>query len=388
MDKTTYKILVVDDEPDLQPLVLQRMRRAIRSKQYKFEFASNGVEALEILKQDKTFDIVLADINMPRMDGITLLQQIPMADPDIRSVVVSAYGDMKNIRKAMNAGAFDFITKPIDFMDLRATIERTIGHIEMWKEIGSSEIHTSINNESGIASRMQMAILPRNFPAGRNYKLFGTVEPSSSISGDFYDVVVLENGLLGLAIADVSDKGLPAAMFMMSSRSLFKGAAIGARDPSGVLNEVNSRLIEGNDEGMFVTIFYCIFDPFTGKVEYANGGHCHPLVIHSDGTHDFLLSKGGGALGMADIIEFENRTVKLHPGDHLILYTDGAVMAENPSGEMFGEERLVGVVKDSMNDPEEGVDEKVVSAIQDFCGNRAPADDITCLVLRYDNPLF
>ncbi len=127
MAKRPYLILVVDDEADLEVLMQQRMRRSIRDGRYAFVFASSGLEALERLRQDN-IDIVLSDINMPEMDGLTLLQQIPMVDPDVRSVIVTAYGDIDNIRTAMNRGAFDFITKPIDFEDLRATIERALEH--------------------------------------------------------------------------------------------------------------------------------------------------------------------------------------------------------------------------------------------------------------------
>ena len=124
-----YKILVVDDEPDVEPLVLQRMRRKIRDGSYTFVFAQNGIEALARLHEDREIVMVLSDINMPQMDGLTLLQQIPKVDPDLRAVIISAYGDMKNIRTAMNRGAFDFVTKPIDFEDLEVTIERTLSSI-------------------------------------------------------------------------------------------------------------------------------------------------------------------------------------------------------------------------------------------------------------------
>ena len=134
----TNKILVVDDEPDVEPLVLQRMRRKIRSGIYSFVFAQNGLEALERLREDNDIDMVLSDINMPQMDGLTLLEQIPKVDPELRAVIISAYGDMKNIRTAMNRGAFDFVTKPIDFEDLEITIERTLGHIAEWREALSS----------------------------------------------------------------------------------------------------------------------------------------------------------------------------------------------------------------------------------------------------------
>ncbi len=130
----TCRILVVDDEPDLEDLVNQRMRRDIRSGRYSFVFARNGVEALERLNGDDEIDIVLTDINMPEMDGLTLLDQIPAYNPKLRCVIVSAYGDMKNIRTAMNRGAFDFLNKPIDFDDLRQTIERSVKHLATMRE--------------------------------------------------------------------------------------------------------------------------------------------------------------------------------------------------------------------------------------------------------------
>ena len=160
-----YKILVVDDEPDVEPLLLQRMRRKIRSGQYQFVFAHNGVDALEKLNKYEGIDMVLSDINMPQMDGLTLLEQIPDVDPNIRAVIISAYGDMKNIRTAMNRGAFDFVTKPLDFDDLQVTIERTLNHVEEWREaLSSRDKLVALQNELDIASQMQQSILPTAFP--------------------------------------------------------------------------------------------------------------------------------------------------------------------------------------------------------------------------------
>ena len=162
-----YKILVVDDEPDLEPLILQRMRREIRAGHYEFVFAHNGVEALELLNADDEIDMVLSDINMPRMDGLTLLAQIPDVNPDVRCVIISAYGDMKNIRTAMNRGAFDFVTKPLDFADLRVTIERTLQHLLEWRAaLASRDQLVVLQNELDVASTMQQSILPTRFPEG------------------------------------------------------------------------------------------------------------------------------------------------------------------------------------------------------------------------------
>lgn len=128
------KILVVDDEPDLEVLIKQKFRKQIREKEYEFYFAENGKEALKRLMEQPEVDIVLSDINMPEMDGLTLLSRLSESSPLIKSVIVSAYGDMENIRTAMNRGAFDFITKPINFEDLTLTMEKTLKHAKHIKE--------------------------------------------------------------------------------------------------------------------------------------------------------------------------------------------------------------------------------------------------------------
>ena len=287
--RESYKILVVDDEPDLQPLMLQRMRRQIRSGRYSFVFAHNGLEALDLLRQDDDIDMVVSDINMPQMDGLTLLEQIPKVDPNIRSVIISAYGDMKNIRTAMNRGAFDFVTKPLDFNDLRITIDRTLVHLTEWREaLASRDQLVALQNELNVASKMQQSILPTVFPSKDDYISFASMEPARNVGGDFYDFMNLEDGKIGLAIADVSDKGVPAALFMMSSRTLLKGAAIGNERPGDTLEEVNNLLCDDNDALMFVTLLYAVYDPDTSELSYANGGHNSPVIVHPNGETTIL----------------------------------------------------------------------------------------------------
>ncbi len=130
----TAKILVIDDEPLLEYLILQLFRHQIRTQEFEFYFAINGVQALDKLQSDGSFDLVLTDINMPEMDGLTLLENLPAIDPTLKAIVVSAYGDMANIRTAMNRGAFDFLTKPIDFDDLKITINKTLEFVRLARE--------------------------------------------------------------------------------------------------------------------------------------------------------------------------------------------------------------------------------------------------------------
>ena len=383
MTQSTYKILVVDDEPDVEPLVLQRMRRDIRRRKYEFVFAQNGVEALDVLSRDEDIDMVISDINMPQMDGLTLLGQIAELNPDIRSIIVSAYGDMQNIRTAMNRGAFDFVTKPLDFGDLRLTIERTLRHLEEWRDaLASRDKLVALQNELDVASGIQQSILPTAFPKGDGYQVYANMEPARNVGGDFFDVVNLENDRIGLAIADVSDKGVPAALFMMSSRTWMKGAAIGNPEPSEVLEEVNSLLHDGNDTQMFVTALYAVYEPETGEFTYASGGHDAPLLVRADGSSELLPLTGGIALGIIPELEYGQNTVKLNPGETIVLYTDGITEAMNNEGEQFGVERMREVFANSVPKTSDEATRTIFDAVNEFADGAAQSDDITCLTLR------
>ena len=378
----TYSILVVDDEPDLEPLMLQRLRRDIRSGRYRMTFARDGVEALQMLDADPDIDMVLSDINMPRMDGLTLLEKIPEVSPNLRSVIISAYGDMKNIRTAMNRGAFDFVTKPVDFDDLRFTIDRTLQHVEELREaLNARDKLLAIQNELDVASTMQQSILPTSFPSSSTYKVFGTMQPARNVGGDFFDVMRLQNDHVGLAIADVSGKGVPAALFMMSSRTLLKGAAIGVGSPGAVLSEVNNLLHEDNSAQMFVTMLYAIFNPTTMTFTYSSGGHDAPLLIHSDGTSTLLPLTNGIALGILPDFEYHQESIQLSPGDTIVLYTDGVTEAMDMHGVQLGINRVRSVFAESPPADAEEVGLEVVKAVVDFAQDAPQHDDITCLTL-------
>ena len=378
-----YKILVVDDEPDLEPLMLQRMRRDIRRGQYEFVFAHDGNEALACLNDHEDVDMVLSDINMPGMDGLTLLEQIPHVDPKIRAVMVSAYGDMKNIRTAMNRGAFDFVTKPIDFEDLRVTIERTLRHMMEWREaLASRDKLVALQNELDVAQKIQQSVLPTEFPISDYYEIDGHMQAAREVGGDFYDVLRLENGRIGLSVADVSDKGVPAALFMMSTLTLLKGSAIGVGAPAAVLTEVNDLLNEDNETAMFVTLLYAVFNPANGLLNYANGGHNPPIIVHPDGNSDILPSTGGIALGVAPGFEYAESAVTLDPGDTIVLYTDGVTEAMNAEGEEFGLDRLRNLFTNSpLKSPKE-TNTAIFEAVSAFAGETPQSDDITCLAFR------
>ena len=378
------KILVVDDEPDLELLLRQKFRRKIRSGVLTLVFAQNGVEALEQLKVHGDVDMVLSDINMPQMDGLTLLHQLNQLNYDLRAVIVTAYGDMKNIRTAMNRGAFDFVTKPLDFKDLDTTISKTLAHLEVMREaLRSRDELVALRQELGVAARMQESILPTQFPDDPRYEVHAWMTPAKEVGGDFYDFFKLDNGRVGIVIADVSGKGVPAALFMMVSRTLMKGTAIGEPDPAKCLKEVNRLLIESNEESMFVTVFYASFDPATGRLDYANAGHNLPYVVKPTGEVGPIDCDAGLVLGVLPGFDFPGGTTYLEPGDGVFFYTDGITEAMDENGAEFGDEDLAAVLTEVAGSSAATYNRKAVQAVQEHAGEAAQSDDITCLSLRY-----
>ena len=377
-----YKILVVDDELDVEPLFRQRLRRYVRAGRYELVFAHNGVEALKRLKQESGFAMVITDINMPEMDGLTLLGEIFSVDPNMHSVIISAYGDMQNIRTAMNRGAFDFVTKPLDFADLQITIERTLRNAMEWQEVlGARDRMLALQHQLDFGRVIQESAVPRTFPLDPRFRLFGCMATAWEVGGDYYDVINLADGKYGLVIADVSEKGIPAAMTMMSIRSQIRAAAILRRQPGEVLRDVNELLCGDNDAVMFVTALYAIYDPAGGELNYANGGHNPPLLVHRDGNSEVLALTGGVVLGVVPGLDYGQASIKLTPGDAVLLYTDGLPEAENADGEQFGMERLQDVFVGARHaDPQE-ITEVIIEAVGAFVGAAPQHDDLTCLTL-------
>ena len=244
--ETPTQILVVDDEPDIELMMRQKMRRQIRKGRYAFDFALNGIEALEKLNapRDPPYDLLVTDINMPKMNGLELLGEIARRNAEVKSIVVSAYGDMDNIRTAMNLGAVDFVTKPVDFDELETTIARTEEQIRTWRDaVQSRDRRRAREIELDMARTLQRSVLPGEMPASHRYEIEARMTPAREIGGDFFDIVKLEDEHLGIAVADVSGKGIPAALFLVGARSVLKGTAIGASEPGTVLSEMN-RIIE------------------------------------------------------------------------------------------------------------------------------------------------
>ena len=379
----SYKLLVVDDEEAMARMFRQSMRPEIRRGLYHLVFAGSGVEALQCLSEEPDVDLVITDINMPEMDGLTLLGHLSERSWDLRSVVVSAYGDMKNIRTAMALGAVDFVTKPVDFDDMKETIERSLRTLDQWREaVANRDQLLSLRRELDLAGRIQRSVLPAELPQAEGYDLHALVEPAREVAGDFYDILRLDGGRVGIAVADVSGKGVPAALLMMATRTLLRGAAIGLGDPSEALSEVNSLMCLNNPDSMFVTAFFCVLDPQSGEVMYANAGHPPPLLVRADGSVAPLESARNMVLGLLPEAEYELFTLSLEPGEALFMYTDGVTEAMDASEEDFGEGRLSSLLSAAVGSDAQGLNARVVEAVREFACGELQYDDVTCVALR------
>jgi sigma-B regulation protein RsbU (phosphoserine phosphatase) len=382
-----FKVLIVDDEPDLEVLIRQRFRKKIKDGEFEFVFAHDGQEALNKLDEDPDLDVVMSDINMPVMDGLTLLLRLADIDRVLKTVIVSAYGDMQNIRTAMNRGAYDFLVKPIDFADFEITLNKTIEELQSIKEgLRAREELSAIQHELSIASRIQQSILPRVFPPfpGRSdFEIYAQMTPAREVGGDFYDFFLVDKDRLGFVIGDVSGKGVPAAIFMAVCRTLLKATALQGLTAGECIKYVNDVLTRQSDTAMFVTIFYGILHTNTGELEFCIAGHNPPYIVTSSGDVRTLSEPAGMIAGAFEQASFETGRTRLNAGDSIFLFTDGVTESLAANGEFYTEQRLRGVLERAPGGLAEEMVSTVVSEVRIFSAGAIPSDDITALALKY-----
>jgi len=387
-DYTHVKIMVVDDEVDLEPLIRQKFRRQIRDGVYDFVFAYNGLEALTRLIEYPEIGIILSDINMPEMDGLTLLMKLKeLKNPGLKTVIVSAYGDMENIRTAMNRGAFDFLTKPISFDDLEITINKTMEEIMLLRH--SMEEHDqliSIQQDLQTAHEIQQAILPKVFPPFPNrhdFDIYAAMIAAREVGGDFFDFFMIDNDRLGFVIGDVSGKGVPAAIFMAVSRTLIRATGLKAIPAAECMHYVNNLLCNESVSCMFVTVFYGILNTMTGELEYVNAGHNPPYLLTGNGLKKVEMT-GGTILGCIEDFQYKSRKIMLAPGDRLFLYTDGVTEAFTKHNEAYGDERLERFLEQYQGFSIEELVKGVLTEVNEHSFGVPQSDDITLLSICFN----
>jgi serine phosphatase RsbU (regulator of sigma subunit) len=272
-----------------------------------------------------------------------------------------------------------YLAKSLDFMEagLRERIQ------ELVKTTAAKE---RIESELHIARQIQMSILPKVFPPfphRGDFDLYAVIEPVKEVGGDFYDFFLLDDQHLCFVIGDVSDKGVPASLYMAVTKTLIKAVAQQGHPPGEILTRVNRELASGDTSSMFVTVFLGILDTVSGRVLFANGGHNPPLVMRTQGAVEYLDLSHGVLVGALEGSAYETAELVLSPGDALFLYTDGVTEANNVNEELFSEDRLLESLQGLQGTSPDETVEAVRARVNTFAAGAPQADDITMLMIRF-----
>ncbi len=246
-----------------------------------------------------------------------------------------------------------------------------------------------IGAELGVARQIQADILPRifpPFPSRDDFDIYATMTPAKEVGGDFYDFFLVDDDHLALVIADVSGKGVPAALFMMISKALIKNRVMAGDSPSLALSNVNEQLCEGNEAEQFVTVWLAVIELSTGHGIAANAGHEHPALRRADGSYELIIYRHSPAVATLEGMRFREHEFQLNPGDSLFVYTDGVAEATDSHNELFGADRMLDALNANIASTPAELLPAVKRSIDAFVGEAPQFDDITMLNLQYYGP--
>lgn len=270
------------------------------------------------------------------------------------------------------------------FNDMTESLRK---HMEELRAVTAKE--ERIAGELSVATRIQANMLPVDFPPfpeRKEFDLYATMNPAKEVGGDFYDFFLIDDDHLAVVIADVSGKGVPAAMFMAISKTLIKTRALSGGTPSEILADVNEQLCENNRESMFVTVWLAIIEISTGKGVSSNAGHEHPALMRKNGSFELVKNRHSLAVAAMDGMRFRQNEFELHPGDRLYVYTDGVPEATNASDTLFGTDRMLDSLNARKGDSLSDLLIGVKADIDAFVGDAVQFDDITMVCLDYYGP--
>ena len=304
----------------------------------------------------------------------------------VRKLVVRNIHKINESLSAITDGNLDTVVdvrSHLEFDSLSNDINATVDTLKRYIK----EAEERIDAELAFAKAIQHSALPTVHPLYDNRKefdIFASMHTAKEVGGDFYDFYFIDDDHLAFLIADVSGKGIPAAMFMMRSKTIIKSYAESGMSVEEVFTLANEKLCEGNDAGMFVTAWMGILNIRNGKVLFANAGHNHPLVKHSDGTFEYLKSRAGFVLAGMEGVRYRKNELVLEPGDAIYLYTDGVTEATDLNEELYGEDRLHSILEKYKDETMEVICSEIKKDVDLFAGEAPQFDDITMLALKYN----
>lgn len=304
----------------------------------------------------------------------------------VRKLVVKNIHKVNTSLSAITEGKLDTVVdvrSHVEFDSLSNDINATVDTLKRYIK----EAEERIDAELAFAKAIQHSALPSVFPPYPNrkeFEIYATMHTAKEVGGDFYDFYFIDDDNLAFLMADVSGKGIPAAMFMMTAKTIIKSCAESGMSVEQVLTVANEKLCEGNDEGMFVTAWMGILNTKTGKVLFANAGHNPPLVKHADGTYEYLKSRAGFVLAGMEGVRYRKNELDLAPGDAIYLYTDGVTEATDLNTELYGEDRLHTVLEKYKDAAPQVICNEVKRDVDAFVGEAPQFDDITMLALKFN----
>jgi sigma-B regulation protein RsbU (phosphoserine phosphatase) len=369
------RILIADDQTD----VLEALRLLLSQYDYALQLVTTPVTVLDQLRAG-SWDLLLMDLNYSRdttsgREGLELLRAARAIDATLPVVAMTAWGNIELAVEAMRSGAQSFVQKPWDNTELVQVLQR-----EVERGRGLREQSDRHQREEREGLMIQRALLPATLPITEAFEVAGAWQPASGFGGDCYDTFTFGPTTLGLSIADVAGKGLPAALLMSSLQAAVRAFALESTPPHAICASVNRLLCGQMIAGRFATLCYVRLERGRNVVCYANAGHNPPLVARTDGTID-RLTVGGTVLGVFPDAEYRTGEVALQSGDRLLLYTDGITEARNAEDEEFGEDRLTDALRSHRHLGANALFETVLKRVTQFTGDRGFQDDATLLVV-------
>jgi sigma-B regulation protein RsbU (phosphoserine phosphatase) len=332
--QTVARVLVADDQAD----VLEALRWLLTGEGYEPEFVSSTEAVMERLRE-RAFDLLLMDLNYSRdttsgREGLELIPQVRAHDPSMPIVVMTGWGSVDTAVEAMRRGAKSFVQKPWEDVTLLEILQREIEDARAMRRRDARQ-----QKEFEDARLIQRGLLPTAMPQTSAVQLASSWQPANGVGGDCFDALTFPGGGVGITIADVAGKGVPAALLMSNLQAAVRAFAQEEAAPSAVATSVNRLLCRNMASGRFVTFCYARVDMAAGRLTFANAGHNPPLLVHADGRIDKLMP-GGTVLGVFAESTYEQGEFRIARGDRLVLYTDGITEGRNGAGDELGEDRL------------------------------------------------
>ena len=383
-----WALLVVDDNEDNRYTLVQRLKRLGYPD---VTTAVDGRDALDKLEQ-RAFDLVLLDIMMPGLTGYEVLERMKADErlQHIPVVMISAVDQLESVVRCIELGAEDYLPKPFNPTLLRARVGASLEKKRLRDEIIA---HLGrIEQDLATARQIQLSMVPADFQIAtpsQTMEVYGTLLPARQVGGDLYDFFWTDPRTLCLVVADVSDKGAAAALFMARAKSvirlvatLLRTQASDTSGPAAIIARVNEELCRDNALGMFVTLFFGMLDTDSGELHFVNAGHTVPYIV-APGRVVPLPGARAKPVGIRPMLSYAATTARLAPGQCLFLYTDGITESANPDGAFFSEEQLAQVLESHARESPRGMVDAILRAVREFSGAAPQSDDIAALALRW-----